>query len=99
MGVRQLPAWYTARDMPERTESVHLEAFGIAVKRGRAGAITVQKRALLVAGTISDDGAGRTSPGRDGPQLAGRSALCREEFSLAESGTLGTVLASCLARR
>lgn len=62
------------------------KAFGIAGKRGGAGAITVQKRALLVAGTISDDGAGRTSPGGDDPQLAGRSALCREEFFPAECG-------------
>ena len=37
MGVGQLPAWYPARDMPDRTESGFVEAFGIAVKRGSAG--------------------------------------------------------------
>jgi hypothetical protein len=48
-----MPTWYTAIDMPDGTESVLIEVFGIAVKRRRAGAITVQKRALLMAGTTS----------------------------------------------
>ena len=90
---------YTARDMPDGTESVLIEAFGIAVKTGMAGAITVQKRALLMAGTTSDHVAGRISPGQDCHQSAGSGALCLRNSRWLSVGALGTVLASCLARR